>query len=76
MRSRRLTRDGRVFQSRVPKALDPALILAPIRVILGDMPNSQARRIADVLGGLAQIEFARVRSAPMTLAVRILQRPE
>jgi integrase len=65
VRSRRLTRDGRVFQIRVPKALDPALILSPIRVTLGNVPNLQARRIADVLSGLAHIEFARVRSAPM-----------
>jgi integrase len=49
----------------VPKALDPALTLAPIRVTLGCMPNSQARRMADVLGGLARIEFARIGNTHM-----------
>ncbi|MGV7032661.1 hypothetical protein [Methylobacterium symbioticum] len=67
MRSRRLTRNGRtsVFQIRVPKALDPALTLAPIRITLGCVSNSQARRMADVLGGLARIEFARIENTPM-----------
>jgi integrase len=67
VRSRHLTRNGRtpVFQIRVPKALDPALTLAPIRITLGCVPNSRARRIADVLGGLARIEFARIENTPM-----------
>lgn len=67
MRSRHLTRNGRtpVFQIRVPKALDPSLTLAPIRITLGCVPNSQARRMADVLGGLARIEFARIENTPM-----------
>ncbi|MGU3478577.1 hypothetical protein [Methylobacterium sp. D48H] len=67
MPSRHLTRNGgtTVFQIRVPKALDPALTLAPIRVSLGRVPNAQARRIADVLGGLARVEFARIESARM-----------
>ncbi len=57
-----------VFQIRVPKALDPALTLAPIRITLGCVPNSRARRMADVLGGLARIEFARIENTPMNHA--------
>lgn len=56
-----LTRNGgsQVFQIRVPRRFDPALTLAPIRLTLGSLPNSQARPLATALAGLAQVEFAR-----------------
>lgn len=65
MPSRHLTRNGRVpvFQIRVPKALDPESRLAPIRVTIGQVPNSRARRIADILAGMARYEFERIRSS-------------
>ncbi len=67
MRSRHLTRNGtaRVFQIRLPKHLDPGFQLAPIRITLGSVPNSRARRAADVLAGLARIEFDRIGARPM-----------
>jgi len=56
-----LTRNGgsHVFQIRVPRRFDPLLVLAPIRLTLGSLPNSQARLLATALAGLAQVEFAR-----------------
>ncbi|NEU13682.1 hypothetical protein G3T14_16300 [Methylobacterium sp. BTF04] len=49
----------------MPKALDPDLRLAPIRVTIGQVPNSRARRIADILAGIARYEFERIRSSPL-----------
>ncbi|GEO98923.1 hypothetical protein [Methylobacterium haplocladii] len=67
MRSRHLTRNGTacVFQIRVPKSLDPCFQLAPIRITLGPVPNARARRAADVLAGLARLEFERLGAQPM-----------
>jgi integrase len=67
VRSRHLTRNGtaRVFQIRLPKRLDPDFHLAPIRITLGPTPNSRARRVADILAGLARIEFERIGAQPI-----------
>ncbi|SCY34645.1 hypothetical protein [Microvirga guangxiensis] len=48
---------GLVFQIRIPKALDPGLSFAPIRVTLGHVRIREARRLAAQLAGAAHLAF-------------------
>ncbi|MCB8821914.1 site-specific integrase [Microvirga rosea] len=48
---------GLVFQIRIPKALDPSLSYAPIRVTLGQIRIREARRLAAQLAGAAHLAF-------------------
>ena len=57
-----LTRRGQtyVFQLRPPKSVDPDFRLSPIRVTLGRVTAREARQLANILVGQAQLAFAAV----------------